>query len=129
MDCPVCKNAMITMELSDVEVDHCVSCGGIWLDADELELLLQNREAAAELISTFQKDQKSKEEARRCPICDNKMDKIIVGKSTPPLLIDRCPKGEGLWFDKGELQNIFDKAHLDKENKIQKMLADMFGYR
>jgi len=116
------------MELSDVEIDHCVSCGGIWLDAGELELLLQDSQTAAELINTFQKGQKSKEESRRCPICDNKMDKIIVGNSTSPLLIDRCPKGEGLWFDKGELQNIFDKAHLDKENKIQKMLADMFGY-
>ena len=38
-------------------------------------------------------------------------------------------KGDGLWFDKGELKNIFDKASLDKENKIQKLLADMFGYQ
>ena len=49
--------------------------------------------------------------------------------SAEPLVIDRCPKGDGLWFDKNELQNIFDKAHLDKDNKIRTMLADMFGYR
>jgi len=33
MDCPVCKNAMITLELSEVEIDYCADCGGIWLDA------------------------------------------------------------------------------------------------
>ncbi len=36
MDCPACKKAMITLELADVEIDHCISCGGIWLDNGEL---------------------------------------------------------------------------------------------
>jgi len=40
MDCPVCNNAMITLELDQVEIDHCTECGGIWLDAGELETLL-----------------------------------------------------------------------------------------
>jgi Zn-finger nucleic acid-binding protein len=127
MDCPACKNAVITLDLSDVEIDHCFSCGGIWLDAGELELLLQSSQAAAQLISSFHKDQNCREKLRPCPICRGKMDKIIVGNSAKPLLIDRCSKGHGLWFDKDELQNIFDKASLDKDNKIQKLLADMFG--
>jgi Zn-finger nucleic acid-binding protein len=55
------------------------------------------------------------------------MRKIIVGSSIPILLIDKCRRGDGLWFDKGELQDIFDRAKLDKDNKIQKLLADMFG--
>ncbi|MHC4631399.1 MAG: zf-TFIIB domain-containing protein, partial [Planctomycetota bacterium] len=28
MDCPACKNAMITLELADVEIDYCTDCGG-----------------------------------------------------------------------------------------------------
>lgn len=127
MDCPVCKNAMITLELADVEIDHCFDCGGIWLDAGELELLLDNPDAAKQLINSFKIDANCTEKPRLCPICDKKMQKITVGKSPPPLLIDRCLKGHGLWFDKGELENIFDKAELDKENKIQKILADMFS--
>jgi len=55
------------------------------------------------------------------------MQKIIVGLSTPPLLLDKCRKGDGLWFDKGELQDILTTAQLDKDSKIQKLLADMFG--
>ena len=37
---------MITLELEDVEIDHCLDCGGIWLDAGELELLLDEPEKA-----------------------------------------------------------------------------------
>jgi len=127
VDCPVCKNAMITLELEDVEIDYCTDCGGIWLDAGELELLLGNREQADILIRSFEIDHSCTEKPRRCPICLKKMKKIIVGKSVPKLLIDKCPKGDGLWFDKGELVDILNKAQLDKDSKIQKLLANMFG--
>ena len=40
MQCPVCDRPMISLELHEIEVDHCVACGGVWLDAGELELLL-----------------------------------------------------------------------------------------
>ncbi len=128
MDCPVCKNAMITLEITDVEIDYCTDCGGIWLDAGEMELLLGEREKAKKLLDSFKINDKSPEKPRKCPICDKKMLKIIVGSSEPALLIDKCQKGDGLWFDKGELQDIVDRAELDKDNKIQKLLADMFGH-
>jgi len=139
MDCPVCRNAMITLELQDVEIDYCTDCGGIWLDAGELELLLGEPEKAKQLLGSFkiysnstEKIRKiysnSTEKIRKCPICDKKMKKVIVGPSKPTLLIDKCRKGDGLWFDKGELPRIFDRAELDKDNKIQKLLTDMFGH-
>ncbi|MDH4240048.1 MAG: zf-TFIIB domain-containing protein [Phycisphaerae bacterium] len=127
MDCPVCKNAMITLELQEVEIDHCIDCGGIWLDAGELEMLLGEPEKARNLLGSFKADNTSTEQSRKCPICMKKMKKIIAGSSKPVLLIDKCRRGDGLWFDKGELQDIFDRAQLDKDNKIQKLLADMFG--
>jgi len=127
MDCPACKNAMITLELADVEIDHCTECGGIWLDAGELELLLGETQKAKQLLDSLKVDTSAMEKPRLCPICDKKMQKIIVGKSTHVLLIDKCRKGDGLWFDKGELHDIVDRAQLDKDNKIQKLLADMFG--
>ena len=45
----------------------------------------------------------------------------------PVLLIDGCGKGDGLWFDGGELHEIFSRAQLDEGNKIQALLADMFA--
>ena len=118
---------MITLELQEVEIDYCTDCGGIWLDAGELEMLLGEPEKAKQLLNSFTTEQASTEKPRKCPICMKKMSKITVGSSTPALLIDKCRKGDGLWFDKGELQDIFDRADLDKDNKIQKLLADMFG--
>ncbi len=118
---------MITLELQEVEIDHCTDCGGIWLDAGELEMLLGEPEKATQLLNSFKTDHRSTEKPRKCPICLKKMRKIIVGSSKTVLLIDKCRKGDGLWFDKGELQDIFDKAQLDKDNRIQKLLADMFG--
>ena len=126
MDCPVCKNAMIVLELAEVEVDYCTDCGGIWLDAGELELLLGNSQQTKQLLDSFKIDSNCTEKRRKCPICLKKMQKIVVGPSTPPLLIDKCTRGDGLWFDRGELQDILDRAKLDKDNKIQKLLADIF---
>jgi hypothetical protein len=128
MDCPACKNAMITLELFDIEIDHCPGCGGIWLDAGELELLIGHSEKARHLLSSFAADTTCAEQPRKCPICDKKMPKVIAGISEPKLLIDKCSRGHGLWFDKDELQNILSKAQLDKDNKILTILADMFGH-
>jgi len=127
MDCPVCKNAMITLELSDVEIDYCTDCLGIWLDAGELELLLKDTGKAKHLLDSFETASNCTENVRKCPICYKKMQKIIVGQDKPVLVIDRCPKGDGLWFDKGELTEIIERAKLDSENKIRQILADMFA--
>ena len=126
MDCPVCKNAMIALELAEVEIDYCTGCEGIWLDAGELELLLGNGGKSRELISSFRKAEEG-EKQKKCPICDKRMEKIIAGEGAPALLLDRCVKGDGLWFDRGELNDIIDKAKLDEVDKIKQLLADMFG--
>ena len=120
---------MITLELEGVEIDYCTDCGGIWLDAGELELLLNEPDKAKHMLGSFKIDTVSTERIRKCPICDKKMQKIVVGSSKPTLLIDKCRRGDGLWFDKGELQDIFDRAELDKDNKIHKLLTDIFGQK
>ena len=129
MDCPVCKSAMIVLELAEVEIDYCQNCEGIWLDKGEMEMLLGDGEKSRGLIESFKKVEKSEEKERQCPICDKKMEKIDVGEGEAVLMIDRCVKGDGLWFDKGELKEIIDKAKLDEDSKIKELLADMFGHK
>jgi len=119
---------MITLELQEVEIDYCTDCSGIWLDAGELELLLGEPEKAAQLLKSFKIDSGTTEKTRKCPICNKKMQKVVVGSSKPTLLIDKCRRADGLWFDKGELQDIFERAHLDQDNKIQQLLTDMFAH-
>ncbi len=129
MDCPECKRAMVTLELAEVEIDHCVACGGIWLDAGELELLMEDNRKAQELLGSFREDPGAMEEPRKCPICSRRMAKVIVGPSEPVLRIDRCRRGHGLWFDRGELEAVLTRGRLDEDSRIQRLLADMFGRR
>ena len=118
---------MITLELEGVEIDYCTNCGGIWLDTGELELLLNDPGKAKILLDSFRIDSTSTERLKKCPICNKKMQKVVVGSSKPLLLIDKCRRGDGLWFDKGELQDIVARAELDEDNKIQTLLNDIFG--
>ncbi|HNS21256.1 MAG TPA: zf-TFIIB domain-containing protein [Sedimentisphaerales bacterium] len=127
MDCPACKKAMITLELADVEIDHCVHCGGIWLDGGELELLMDAPEKARQLLGSFREATATDEPPRRCPICDKRMAKVIVGSAQPPLRIDQCRRGHGLWFDRGELKDVLTRGQLDQDGPVQRLLADMFG--
>ena len=126
MDCTVCKNPMITLEMDLVETDYCPSCGGIWLDSGELELLLGSGQEAEKLVQSFVPVGGVKEAYRRCPICDRKMEKINAGCGQSPVIIDRCTKGHGLWFDRGELAAILKRGCLDKEGKIQELLGNLF---
>lgn len=127
MNCPTCGNTMITLELADIEIDHCVHCGGVWLDTGELELLLDDPQKARRLLDSFQEVRAASESPRRCPICEKKMTKIRVGASKPPLLIDRCRRADGIWLDRAELQEILKRGEGDKDNRIWGLLADMFG--
>jgi hypothetical protein len=104
MECPVCKHqAMITLELNNVEIDYCLKCKGIWLDAGELEMLLGNDARTTGFLQSFRIEKNSGETKVKCPICRKKMAKVSVG-SEAAVIIDRCQNGDGIWFDKGELE-------------------------
>jgi Zn-finger nucleic acid-binding protein len=118
---------MVTLELADIEIDHCVHCGGIWLDTGELELLMDSPQKARRLLDSFQEVPAASESPRRCPICEKKMTKIMVGTSKPPLLIDRCRRTDGIWLDRSELQEVLRRGEIDNDNRIWGLLADMFG--
>lgn len=128
MNCPACKEPMIVLELEEVEIDHCISCGGIWLDAGELELLLESSGEKDKLLSSFEVDKTTKEKVRRCPICLKRMEKVLCGKSNK-IRIDKCRRNDGIWFDVGELEEIIKMASFDKNNRVLNLLKDMFKKR
>ncbi len=125
MDCPACKEPMIVLELDEVEIDHCISCGGIWLDEGELELLLGTSTEKDKFLISFKADKHTKEKRRNCPICLKRMDKVLYGQDRK-ILIDKCCQNDGLWFDLGELEEIIKMGSFDKENKVLNLLKDMF---
>ena len=128
MNCPVCNTPLIILELNNVEIDHCTNCGGIWLDGGELEILLESSSHKNELLASFILMKIISEKKFKCPICGKKMEKVLCGKDEN-ILIDRCKHHHGLWFDKGELEQLMESGGLDKDDKILTLIKEMFGHK
>lgn len=127
MTCPHCGEEMIVLELDQVEIDYCLACGGIWLDSGELEMLLDGGPEKDKLLASFQTGEKIPERKKRCPICRKKMAKLLAGHNNERVLLDKCPRGHGLWFDGGELRQILSIGGLGESSKVVVLLKDMFG--
>lgn len=137
MDCPACKGAVAVAEYQRIELDYCTKCYGVWFDAGELSLLTErlNLQGAGltvnEIVALPAK--KVAEKPRRCPICRKNMKKVIMG-SAPEVLVDVCARGDGLWFDGGEVGQVLgqlkDKhAAEDKQGRVIDFLGEVFHAR
>lgn len=125
MLCPECNDEMLILELDGVEIDCCDECRGIWLDEGELELIIEaDKDSDLPVIKALTAPDAVKAKGRRkCPVCNKKM--LLVDIPLNPVVeIDRCPNNHGLWFDKGELEQIISNA---KGTPVADFLGAMFG--
>ncbi|GAB4296196.1 MAG: hypothetical protein Kow0098_19150 [Ignavibacteriaceae bacterium] len=125
MICPRCKSSFIILELDRVEVDYCPDCGGVWLDAGELELLLSKDQQIDPFINSFNPVRQTSELKLKCPVCSKKMSKGIIGDSK--ITLDKCNKDHGFWFDKGELEGVLKSANSSGSSRIIKILKEIFA--
>ena len=99
----------MVVEHEGVELDHCVECDGTWFDRDELELLFEGLGPEAHRLLPAHiealPDAATQEKPRRCPACGRKMRKVLLGIEKT-VLIDACPRGDGLWFDSTEVAQL-----------------------
>jgi Zn-finger nucleic acid-binding protein len=127
--CPVCAEPMIAYELHGVEIDHCVRCGGTWLDAGELEQIADLAEVPAGPLSrAVQAAGAGRRTSRRCPRCRRKLLTVRVGDD-PPVEIDRCPLEHGLWFDAGELKTLIAEFAGGEAGVVAEFLGDLLRYK
>ncbi len=128
MNCPHCKNeVLIAVEHESVEIDYCVGCRGVWLDAGELELLFGDADKAQAVLSLGSPaDVPKGERARRCPECDKRMTKEST-EGANPVVFDHCPRGDGLWLDAGELHTILEHADALGNNEVAAFLQGIFA--
>jgi Zn-finger nucleic acid-binding protein len=109
MICPNCKYDMIVVEHNKVELDYCTNCQGIWFDNGELELFLSSMgliDPKNYLTGVLSHPEvKSSEKKRKCPICNTRMKKSTIWDDSE-IFIDVCFRGDGLWFDGGEISSL-----------------------
>lgn len=104
MICPVCRIEMIAVERSGIELDYCISCRGFWFDHGELDLLVELTGADLTTLDTAVAVRSA--HLRPCPRCDARLEE----ESIEGVHIDRCPRGDGFWFDHGELGTLVDQG-------------------
>lgn len=110
MQCPVCKLDQVIVEYQGVELDICINDCGIWFDNDELRQLFQVT-GAPELLHDLENrlvflPRGEHGPEKRCPRCHGKMRHVSAPDDLQDVILDRCRRGHGLWFDRGELEEI-----------------------
>lgn len=129
MLCPVCSQPMVIVEFQNIELDNCLTCQGLWFDAQELGQLFELagvphhcRVLAAQLEQLPRAAMR-----RRCPRCRRKLQPVRAPAAHgEELILDQCPYGDGLWFDQGELGALLDAVLSDDVATLQSV-RDFLG--
>ena len=105
MDCPRCQVELVIEHHHGIEVDHCPSCNGRWLDHHELDHL------EATVTSTEEERRATIQYARReselaCPVCASPM--TAFNYRAYSIELDTCKDEHGFWLDAGETGRVRD---------------------
>lgn len=110
MLCPECRKPLVIVECEHVELDACFQEHGLWFDTDELQQLFELAgapEALHDLEARLEKLPAHRHgPRRRCPRCRARMRHVGAPGGEHAVILDRCPRGCGLWFDEGELHEV-----------------------
>jgi len=125
---------MIVVEHHRIELDYCTKCEGVWFDSGELELLIHslNVTSPEQIVGDIltKPEFKSSHKELKCPICNRRMKETAIGE--PPIHIDVCREGDGLWFDGGEVHQLLGQlaqkpsAKGNSQQQIVTFLGEVF---
>ena len=122
MQCPACKKAMLILEYKGIELDHCPACGGVWLEAGELGLLLHGTPEPPAGLALAE----ARPGERRCPRCPRKMNEGRFPNSA--VEVDVCPARHGLWLAHGKLVMLArEQADKAGDDAVVRHLLELFG--
>lgn len=117
-DCPLCDTTFENINIGLKErvlVKRCNDCDGVFITEDILEQLIkrEKKERAKvdyRVLRFIQENPRQKKESviryRRCPICENMMQRINY-RAVSGVIVDRCLR-HGIWLDGGELRQLFE---------------------
>ena len=97
MLCPRCKVELQVEHYQGIEVDHCASCNGRWLDHHELDHLEATVASEAERRATIVYS--PRKSGLACPKCGKRM--MAFNYRAYNLELDACDD-HGFWLDAGE---------------------------
>lgn len=113
-NCPVDDFTLAQESYEGVTIDRCPHCGGVWLDAGELETIQKTQASdfrgvpddAMDFVTGAMGMAKAEtEKTLSCVKCEDELVKREYS-FTSQVIIDNCPKGHGMWLDKDELARL-----------------------
>jgi len=104
MLCPRCTVELNVEYHEGIQVDHCPSCNGRWLDQPELDDLEATVASEAERRATIVYSPRPSELA--CPKCGKRM--TAFNYRAYNLEVDTCEDNHGFWLDAGEEGRVRD---------------------
>ncbi|MCY4615187.1 MAG: zf-TFIIB domain-containing protein [Chloroflexi bacterium] len=104
MQCPKDGTDLIEEHMHGIEVDHCGTCNGRWLDHHELDELEATRADEDERRGTIRFADRESELS--CPVCGEPM--AAFNYRAYDLEIDTCRDEHGFWLDAGEEGRVRD---------------------
>lgn len=128
LKCPVCGQTLVRVTFRGVDIHLCYSCRGVWLDAGQLERLLQDATQSIALLNSGKPYLHSREKTRLCPRCGDEMKKMTMGIDSP-VVIDSCPRGHGEWYDRGELRALLEQGGQDMSNLLVQLLKRILAQK
>jgi len=109
MHCPACRSSLQPHTFSEVEVDQCSHCEGVWLDSKEIDLLFQEENLPEQLVNASEDEQplaRVPEGHRTCPRCNIFLTLVEVDG----IKLDVCSDCKGFFADRGEFQQLASAA-------------------
>ena len=112
--CPVDDFTLAQESYEGVTIDRCPHCGGVWLDAGELEAIQKAQDSDFRGVPDDAMDfvtgalgmaKANSEKTLSCIKCEDDLVKREYS-FTSQVMIDNCPNGHGMWLDKHELARL-----------------------
>lgn len=108
MICPLCKLPLDKSLLSNVEVDFCPRCYGMWFEENELQLAKDEKDRNLRWLDVdLWKDEslfRITSGAKLCPF--DRLPLYEVGYGDSGILVNVCSICQGVWLDRGEFKSI-----------------------
>lgn len=113
MKCPRDKQQLKQEVFCGIEIDSCSYCDGTWLDKGEMAKIvgMEKDLLGGEEIKLEPLRDRAPGERLKCPRCED-VDLIAYYFSKEKkLILDRCPRCEGIWLDTDELKKAIRTAY------------------
>jgi uncharacterized protein len=107
MACPKCQAPMSVVMAGEVAADRCTACAGVWLDALELDKLLEARKTARHVDVGVEADRQTlpRQKTYLCPR-DRSHLIVLTDRSQRHVKYESCTVCGGIFLDAGELTDL-----------------------